>query len=417
MATRIARNDALIVRQVTSLTPTAANNGVYDTLINGKSAGSFTADGSATVQEIVEGLQPVLEANALGVPEYEELTFTEDNAIVAVTGPSTGKPFTIVDNSSVGAADLAVALVTAAKSPNHWIAENFSGLVLPATGDDVIISQLESTQSFKWNLAQGAVILASLDIRADSAAHIGLPERNTDGLPYYEYRETHLRIDTAVLKIGDGMGQGSGRIKLDLGTTTTCNATIYKTASQRADTDEAPVHLVGGKAANTLHVVSGDVDLAMLPGYTGEWGTIVVSNGTVRCGGGVTLGTIEVAGNGTVETRTAITTARTRDSGKIRHIGSGNIATADIQGGPLEIEATGALTITQLNGYGGKRLDLSKCDSAVTITDMDVYASSSDPFTINDPNNKLVMTNPADTPNGAQSLKIITGSGRTVKVV
>lgn len=417
MTTQIARNDAVIRAQVTTLTPAAVNASVYNISINGKSQEAYTADGDATVQEIVEGVQALLDANDFNIPEYAEAVFTENNAIITAVGLGTGKPFTLVDEST-GGGTLTVANTVSAKSPNHWIAENFNTGTLPANGDDVVISNLTTSQSFKWGIDHNAVTLGSLDIKADSEAEIGLPFVNSDNSigSYYQegYRDTHLIIGASILRIGDGTGPGSKRIQIDL-QAVDCAATIYKTSTSKADQDYAPVHLAGGTATSSLQVVSGEVDLAMLPGYTGSWGTIIMSSGLVRCGAGVTLAVVEVSG-GLIETRSAVTTLRTRGNGRCRHIGAANVTTADIQGGPLEVEATGALTIATLNGYTNATLNLTNADSLVTVTNMNVYATPDAPFTILDPNNKLVMTNAASTPNGVQSLKVVTGSGRSVRV-
>lgn len=423
MTTHIARNDALIVQQITILTPTATNAAVYDVKLNTKVSRSYIADVSATVQEIVEGLQTLLDANADNVPEIGEVTWTENNTTLIGTGPTTGMPFTVLDGPGSGTWASISTTAGTPKSPNHWIAENFDSGSLPGNNDTVYVTGLSQTQSIKWGLDQSAFTLTNLHIRADSEAEIGLPDINSDSQlgSYYQaaYREAWLKIGATNLYIGDGIGNGSGRIKLNLGTVT-CNATIYKTGSNRSDQDEAPVQLLGGSVTSTLQVVSGDVDIAMSPGSVGTWLTSVITgSGITRFGSGAVLNTasavVEVGGSATVETRSACTTLRTRDQGRVRHY-AGNVATLDLAGGDGEVQATAVLTITQLNGYAGKTLDLSKCDSAITITDMTIYATPDNPFTILDYSNRLVMTNPASCPYGAQSLIIKTGSNRTVKV-
>jgi hypothetical protein len=78
--------------------------------------------------------------------------------------------------------------------------------------------------------------------------------------------------------------------------------------------------------------------------------------------------------------------------------------------------ASAAVTIATLNGYSGSSLDLSQCDASVTVTNSTIYATPQAPFTIHDPLNRLVMTNAASTPNGVQSLRVVSGSGRNVRV-
>lgn len=412
MATQIARNDCPAVAQVTNITPTVTNNLLYDLKINTKQSDTYTADGSATAQEIVEGLQALLAAET--IIEYTEIAWTEDDTKIIATGQSDGEPFTVTDGAGSGTW-ASITTVTTPKGPNHWIAENFSAGTLPASGEDIVLTQLSESQSFYWSLDQNAVQLASLDLRADSNARIGLPERNTSGGDaYYEYRATHLLIDTLVLRIGDGVGEGARSLKIKLTGATACDVTVYRTSVNPLDPDEAPVHLAGGNAANTFQMFAGAVDIAMLPSYTATYATLTVSGGTLRLGAGVTVTTIDVAG-GVVESRSAVATYRVRGDGKAVHIGASNITTLDLNGA-MEIQATGALTVGTLSGYGGKQLDLSKCDGAVTVTNATIYATPSNPFTVLDPNNKLVMTNPWSTPNGAQSLRILSGSGRNVRV-
>jgi hypothetical protein len=414
MADQIFRGDAVAIPQVDTLTPTAENNDVYTVEINGKSV-SYTADGTALVAEITAGLVAAIEAS--NIPEFQEITWEDDTTHITATGPSNGKPVEI-SAGSAGSGDLVVANVNAASSPNHWIAENFSTGTLPNDSDSVYIAG--TNRGIKWNLDQSAVTLALLDIRASftgAGAEIGLPELNRDVNNdnfYYEYRETHLKISADALRIGGGEGQGSSRIKIDTGSNA-CDCIVYKTGQPAAGDSEA-VHLVGTHDDNALQVFGGTVGICTLPGYTGKWPTIYASGGTVRCGSGVTLGLVESSGTATIETNSAVTTLRNRDNGVIRHTGSGNITTLEIAGGTATIQATDALTITNLNGYSGKTLDLTNSDSAVTVTNMTIYATPESPFTIVDPGNKLVMTNAASTPNGAQSLRVVSGPGRTVKV-
>ncbi len=408
----IFRGDAVTVPQVTVATPTVANNSTYDFLINGKlpNDASFLSSGAATAQEIVEGLQLLLDA-LTSPPEFTEVTWTEDNATIIATGPDTGKPFTLAEGPGNGNW-ASITTGTAAKSPNHWIAENFTGGA-PANSDSVFIHGTD--KSLKWNLDQSTVTLTLLDVRADFTGEIGLPEINADNQEsYYEYRDTHLKISATTLRIGDGVGRGSGRLKFNVGSNA-CELTVYSTG-QPADPDEGAVHWIGTNAGNTIHVLNGTVDIAMLPGTVATAATIIATGGTVRCGTGCTLTIVEAAGSSLIETRSAVTTLRTRDNGRAFHQGSGNITTADIAGGVLKIRATGALTIGMLNGYGGKELDLTECDSAVTITDMNIYGTPGNPFTIRDPGNTLVMTNAANCPNGVQGLVILSGSERNLRV-
>lgn len=412
MTTHITRADTLIVSQITTLTPTAVNSATYGVTINDKGHTAYTADGSATVQEIVEGLVAILED--ITIPEYVEATYTEDNTKVIATGDSLGTPFTIVDASG-GGGSIAVSTTTEANSPNHWDLKNFDTQQLPGNGDTVIITKLTEEQSIKYNLDQSAVTLALLEIRADSNAVIGLSDINTESTSYYQvdYRETHLKISATAVRIGEGQGTGSRMIRLNLGTAQT-DVTIYSTSSQSLNFDEAPVHLLASNVSNTLQIFNGFVDLGMLASSTSsQWDTIIQNGGSLRCGKDVTLATLEIR-NCVTETRKAVTTVTVRENATLTHF-AGDITTLNISNTVI-LKGRSAITITTLNAYSDAILDLSECDSVVTITNMNIYADRSNPFVIKDPNNKLTMTNAASVFNGVSSISFQTGNGRNVRI-
>ncbi len=408
MATKIARMDALEVAQVSTITPTPANSTNYQVSINTKVVADYTSDGSATAQEIVEGLEADLTASE--VPEALEATYAENDSIVTATG-TTGKPFTLV---SAGAGTLTISnTVTAAKSPNHWIAENFNGAGLPASNDTVIIAELTEDQSILYGLDQNAVDLDLLDIRANSQALIGLGSYDDNG--YYQYRDTHLKISADLVRIGDGDGDGSRRINLDLGTGVTI-VTIVKTGAQGIDND-APVNIIANNVANILYMNSGIVDLGTKPGNTGAWASLYVEGGILEVGSGTTL--VNVTGSNaaviSLATDSTITTLKLLDSATITLYGSPDITTADLNGGPLVIKNNDPLIITTLNGYSNRVLDLSGANTNVTITDSNIYATADSPFTIIDPHNMAIFTNATYLPNGAASFRYLSGVEQTAK--
>jgi hypothetical protein len=241
----------------------------------------------------------------------------------------------------------------------------------------------------------------------------------TDGsTAYYQegYRDTHLKISATQVKIGQGRGRGASRLRLDLGSNAS-DVIVFQTSNIREDQDEAPIHLIGEHSSNKLQLFAGEVDVCMLPGTSGTWPDISCSGGLLRLGA-VTLTTVDVSGNSQVELRSDVTTLSTKDNGRVTIFGGGlTITTMNISGGRVQINGSSAITITTLNGYGGKELDLSNCDSAVTVTNMNIYATADSPFTIRDPNNRLVMTNAAVCVGGVQSFKLISGAtSRSVRI-
>jgi len=407
MSTIVWRGDAPAVRQVDTFTPTASNSQTYSITINGKSV-SYTADSSASVQEICEGLQALLAASE--IPEFAAITWTENDTVITGTGPEDGSPFTATSAATGGGA-LVQSTTTAANGPNRVVAANFVGAALPANGDTLVIQ--DSSSSLSYSLAAlSAVTLDLLNILADfgDGGQVGLPyfNRSNSGGAYYEYRGTYLQVGATEVKIGDGKGQGSGLIKLNLGSVQT-SIQVFKTG-QPSDQDYGAVQLIGTHASNVLRVFDGSVDVAMGPSEVATFLTITVSGGTVRLGGGCTLTTVEADGNAVVEVRSAATTLRTQGSGVIRKIGSGAVGTVDIGGGQVEYSAAG--TITTLTVRAGKTFDASKLTVAVTITDSTAYAGAR----ILDPNGKLTFTNATSCPDGADSVVFVTKKGATVKV-
>lgn len=409
MPTIVWRGDAPVVPQVDSFTPTVVNSETYEITINGKSV-SYAADSGTSAQEIVEGLQALLAASE--IPEFSEITWTEDNSVLYGTGPANGKPFTATA-SGTNTADLTQATVTAASGPNRVVAANFVGAALPANGDELVIQ--DSSSPLKYSLAAlSAVTLDRLDILADfsNGGQVGLPQTNSDGDggdgSYFEYRDQYLQVGATEVQIGDGIGQGSGLIRLNLGSVQTL-VQVIKTGNP-TDQDYGAVQLLATHASNELRVFGGSVDVAMGPGEVATFLTITASAGMVRCGAGVTLTTVESNGSAVVEVRSAATTIRTQGNGTVRKVGSGAVTTIDVGGGTVEYSAAG--TITTLTVRAGKTFDASRLTVGVTVTNSTAYSGAR----ILDPNGKITWTNATACPDGADSVVFVTKKGATVKV-
>ncbi len=410
MPTKIARMDALAQAQVTTITPVAANTTVYTASINTKQLATYLSTGAATISEIVNALQPLLQAaiDAEIIPEVGEIdAFTEDNLKITATGLDTGKPFTI---ASTGAGTLTIATPTVAKSKNHWIAENFDGAGLPANADTVVITQLTEDQSILYDLDQSAITLALLSIRHDSSALIGLDEYDDNG--YYQYRGKHLKINADVVQIGQGEGDGSRRVNLDLGVVAT-EITVFQTAAFGFDND-APVHLIAANAANNLLVLSGIVDVGTKAGTAGQYLRINVTNGAVQVGPDVTVQLMTVSG-GTLTFRKPVVGGLfiNTGAGLVTFIGEGTLPTIIMfENTTFKIIATGDITINGITAYSGATLDLSECIGEVSVV-ATVNASGDNPFTVLDPNNKMTMSGGNWSINGGvQAVNLITGPAK-----
>lgn len=401
MADHVFRGDAQVVLDLWTLTPTVVNSETYTVTINGKTV-SYTADSSATAAEIVAGLQAAIAA--ADIAEFDEYTWSGTTTLIA-TGPSDGSSRTIAGDGT-NTADLAAVHTTTGQGPQTWVAGNFDSAALPANGDNVYVQGTDG--DVLYGLDQNSVTLAKLEFTADYTGKVGLPRFNTTG-EYFQDRPIDLKISASILKVGDGRGQCSSLMNFHTGTNA-CVATIFNTGTP-ADPDFAAVHLIGAHSSNVLEMFGGTVDIAMRLGTTATWPDITVFGGQLRCGTGATLTTVVSAGDAVVETRSAMTTATTRDNGRLIH-NNGAITTLTVDGGTVEIRATTPYTIGTLVVAAGKKIDFSRCEAAVTVTNSTAYEGAE----IIDPNNKVTWTNATSTPNGAHSVRFVTGAGKNVKV-
>lgn len=423
MATKIWRGDAPSIAQVTDW----VFGGTWEatdvvTITAGTKTVSVVA-GSTTITTVVDTVFAALNAlDADDYPEFAEVTWSRSSNSLRATADTAGVAFgfTVATTETGGGAADAQTIdglatspgtnSTANSGPNDWsVAANWSGNAVPVNSDDVIIQ--DSNVDIFYGLDQNGVTLTSLMIAADFTGKVGLPTihagTSTTG-QYYEYRETRLKISSGVVRIGDGNGTGAPLIKLALGSNAAA-VTVFKTGNA-ADTDYGALQLTNTNAGSTLAIFGGAVDVAMQPGDTSTIPSIVASGGVVRLGTGVTLTTVEANGQSQVEVRSAATTLKTQDGGRIQKLAAGTGAAVLVYGGPVEWKGGG--TVTALTVGAGKTFDASGCLVAFTITDSTAY----DQATINDAGGKATFTNATSCPDGAQSVRFVSKKGATVKV-
>lgn len=218
-----------------------------------------------------------------------------------------------------------------------------------AVGDDVVIDK--SGTDLLYNLNQATILLATLTIRASYTGRLGLPD---NGNGYYEYRSRYLQILVPTLKIGDGPGNGSGRLRIDP-KATTCAITVLKTA-QGVDAGFEALLLLGTSASNTLTVYSGQVGIAVDAASVATYATISVGlitgpgDASIRCESGVTLTTIS-QNSGTVVVNSAVTTW-TMLGGLAVVYGAGACTTLTVDAGTLVYESNGTITTLNIGAHG-----------------------------------------------------------------
>ncbi len=382
MATIIWRGDAPAVAQINTVTP--ANVGIGNTFtvtINGK---AITVTATATTVANVTALLAAAIA-ATTIPEFLELTATDNTTNVLLTANTAGVPFTQTSSASGGTATNTTATATASTGPNDWsVAANWVGAAVPVNSDDVFI---DGTVDILYGLAQSAVTLTSLSIAGSYTGNIGNPLYNPNG--YYEYRKTRLEIGASTTNVGKGAGAGSGRIRLSLGAVTTA-INVYNTGAALDPFGALDVQGNGGNTY-TCNLFKGSVAFASEPSQVA---VLVINQGfqtnqagdvTLYLGSGVTLTTMAQSG-GTV-TMYAGATTYSMLAGSVTVIGTGAFTTLTIEGGSVSYQSSG--TITTLKVGTGATLDKSEDQRATTITNTTLLPGS----TLLDPNKSFTFTN------------------------
>ncbi len=231
---------------------------------------------------------------------------------------------------------------------------NWSGGVVPISGDDVYIDS--TSRDIATNLGQSAVALTSLNISKNFVGTLGT-------------FDTPLQIGAVTVSLGYINGQvaspaGSGRIHLDLGSTTAATVRVFGSASSAADdggttaTSDGvnPIRIKAANAATDIFVSGGFVSLADVAGETSTYGEVSLSSVDGASGivmgqqgaSAVTLTTLDVEG-GNLLTFSGATTANVR-GGILRTLGDAVFPTVNVEGGSFRSNAKGLITTLNANG-------------------------------------------------------------------
>lgn len=245
---------------------------------------------------------------------------------------------------------ISVAPAIDATGPAHWDnVGNWSGGAVPTNGDTAIFEQ--NSNPVKYGLAQSAVTLALLEIRASYTGTIGLFHENREGnTPYIEYRPKSLQIGATNVRIGAGEGSGSKRIRLDLGSTQS-SVTIFSSATP-AQLGQYAVTLQGTHSANELFVYQGTIGLAPESGESAVFAKLQIgyennqaSDVELYAGSSVTLGDVIIHGGSvTCEGLSATSISSLwMTAGDVTLHGTDGLNQLDIDGGTLHYRTSGTL--------------------------------------------------------------------------
>jgi hypothetical protein len=373
--------NASAVAQVNTVTPTAANTVTYTITINGKNV-LYVSDASATVAEITAGQTAAF--NASTAAEFSAITAVDSTTHVTLTADVAGVPF-VNTSSSTGGTNVTATTVASA-GPNDWTtAGNWTGAAVPVSTDDVWFEN--STVDCTYGLGQSAVLLTSLNVAQSYTGNIGLPERNVGGFAEYLYTDGYLAISATTTNIGRGDGAGSGRIKINFGSTATA-LNVFNTGST-AETGLESL-LCKGSGANVITVYNGSVGfgvLAQLATETVSITTLRVFGGAVRTGHACTVTTLDQTG-GVVNSWFTVTTCA--QNGGIHYHHFSTMTTVTIDGGVLYWNSIS--NPTTVNAGSGGAVDFSGNTTAITVTTCNLYAGG----TIRDTHGRVTWTNGID---------------------
>ncbi|QDT30491.1 hypothetical protein Enr10x_58570 [Gimesia panareensis] len=278
---------------------------------------------------------------------------------------------------------LTQSTTTPNSGPNNWdVAANWDSNSVPASSDIAYIS--DSDIDILYGLDQSAVTLAELHVESTFTGSIGLPRKNTDGTSSYsEYREQYLKIGATELFIGEKNGDGSDRIKINLGSVQT--TALIVDSGDSPDGNTPPILLLGSHASNVINVNRGFLGIAYYPTETATVATIrqafiddATDDTTVYCGAGTTLTNIIKSGGEL--TLNSNTTSLEQTAGTT-NIYDGAHTVLNVLAGTLNYNSTGTLSAVNLSGDAVLTFDQDRRPKDVTIInkfsdDSEIYDES-----------------------------------------
>ena len=236
---------------------------------------------------------------------------------------------------------------------------NWSTGSLPVSGDDVIIDRTSDT--INLNIDQSAVTLDSLRITSGFTGQIGsVSTASTD-----EYLQIKVDKSAGDLTIGEGSGNGSRLINIDL-STTACQVNIIRCNATGAESNKPPVRLKMNNSSNVIQIAGSNSTVGLIenPGDSGALGDVtVIDSNLITIGYDATFTSFTQKSGNTVILETSGTLKVS--GGTVRTEGTAATTSIIQTGGIVESNSTG--TITSYTGISGQ-LDLSKSSFARTIT-------------------------------------------------
>jgi hypothetical protein len=368
---------------VISLSGTVTSQ-TYSVTINSKSI-TYVAGSGDTVATILAGLVTAWQNLQIPPPvEFSELTPVVSGTTIVATANAAGNPC-VISVSTGGSATFTIAHTQSATGPNDFAnAQNWVGGVAPANGDTLIFDNGSTSCLFGLSTSLTGI---TVNVNPGFSGNIGLPIINSNNsTPYAEYRTRALTLTGGTAVINSG---SLSRCNLAFGSTA---ATVRaQQTGRRIDANTPVVLITGGASGSQLDVSKGDVGVAFYQTDTANFPTILttyISNAltdvTLYCGPGATLGTI-TANGGNMTINSNVTTLTMGTGGGILLINAGAVTTLTADNGTILYNSTGTLGTCIL--AGNATLSFDQDPRAKTLTNpIEVYGNSA----IVADNNKVV---------------------------
>lgn len=349
MATRTWIGGAPAVKQVDHCTPGSVAAGRTFTVTIGQRAESFTAS-VGTVPEVTAALKTQCTNSAY--PEFSsDIVWTEDGTKLIATANVAGEPF-VLSLSATGGASFTRAASVASQGPYHLgDVNNWNTIAtpntLPVTGDTIIFERWATDIRYGLEDLSGQTF-ARVDFRQTETGGVGLPFNRANGRR--EYLPRYFKAGMTEINVGnaDGLGSGSGLLRLDTGTAQT-TLTMYQTGAP-SEAGAASLEWKGTHASNLIHLIKGIFGCCRLSGETATIGTLRVdflsdalNDSLSIIDSGCTLSTLE-ANSGLIGLRTTPTTIKFRNGRVYVYSGCDLTAVTTIDladGGPLLLSKAG----------------------------------------------------------------------------
>ena len=342
---------AKLVTDVWTLTLSGTVTSQTYTITIGSRTITYVSGGASTVAQILAALLALWNSvSEPAPPEFKELTATGGVTDIVLTGRVTGRPH-VVSFTASGLATIASTNTVAASGPNFRnVGANWTGGSAPANGDTLVYDS--GNVPCKYGMSAALTTLTT-KIEPGYSGTIGLPDTNTDGGAYREYRTASYTQEGGNLTVNS---PNVSLVRAAFGTTA-FTARVIQTG-RRLDGNIPVVLFTGGAASSECNVSRGDVGLAFFAGETCTCPTIRVSyisqqasDAKVICGTGLTTTTITKSG-GTLELNGNATTITQDVKGGATTIQAGAFTTINVNGGKLAYNSTGTATTINVRNDG-----------------------------------------------------------------